>query len=313
MISKIFGSNNKGVKMIYRDSKGRFCKAPIKGYKGFESGLICRGKQYKVGEVFTEPKAIPCKRGIHFCKNPLNVLKFYPLVSTMGILNEYAEVEALEEPVTDDNIKFCTTKLKVVRKLSLEELIQAGINYAFKHNKNVEKGSGPYSVSSRFGGGVAVSNHGLHSIAAATGIFSVVTNSSNSEFSTVVNNGCHSIASSNGNYNVTSNTGICSLSNSNGIGSVAANTGDYSAAFSNGNYSIVASTGNYSVVGVSGKHSVAVNTGCEGKVKGALGCWIACAEWKNYTIVDFKSAYVDGKKIKADTWYMLKNGEFVEI
>lgn len=110
--------------MIYRDSKGRFCKAPIKGYKGFEQGLICRGKQYKVGKVFTEPEAIPCISGIHFCKNPLDVLKFYSPVSNIGIPNEYAEVEALEEPVTDDNIKFCTTKLKIVRKLSLDELIE---------------------------------------------------------------------------------------------------------------------------------------------------------------------------------------------
>ena len=314
MISKIFGSNNKGVKMIYRDSKGRFCKAPsIKGYKGFEQGLICRGKQYKVGEVFTEPEAIPCVSGIHFCKNPLYVLKFYHPVSNTGIPNEYAEVEVLEEPITDDNIKFCTTKLKVVRKLSLEELIQAGVDYAFKHNKDVEKGSGPYSVSSSFGGGVAVSNHGIQSTAAAAGIFSVVTNSSTSDFSTVTNNGWRSIASSNGKHNVTSNTGVCSLSNSNGNYSIVASTGHYSVAFSNGNYSIVASTGRYSAVGVYGKHSVAVNTGCEGKVKGALGCWIACAEWKNNTIVDFKSAYVDGKKIKADTWYRLKNGKFVEI
>ena len=299
--------------MICRDSKGRFCKAPIKGYKGFEQGLVCMGKQYKVGEMFTEPEAIPCERGMHFCKNPLYVLKFYRPVSIMGIPNEYAEVEALEEPVTDDNIKFCTTKLKVVRKLSLDELIREGIYYAFKHNKDVEKGSGPYSVSSRFGGGVTVSNHGIQSTAAATGIFSVVTNSSNSEFSTVANNGYHSIASSNGKHNVTSNTGACSLSNSNGISSVVASTGYYSVAFSNGNYSIVASTGDYSAVGVYGKHSVAVNTGCNGKVKGAFGCWIACAEWKNNTIVDFKSAYVDGKDIKADTWYRLENGKFVEI
>ena len=273
--------------MIYRDSKGRFCKAPsIKGYKGFEQGLICLEKQYKVGEVFTEPEAIPCERGMHFCKNPLDVLKFYHPVSNIGIPNEYAEVEALEEPVTDDNIKFCTTKLKVVRKLSLDEFIQAGINYALEHNQNVKK-----------------SNTGYCSITTNTGYCSITTNTGN----------C-SAATNTGYCSAATNTGNCSVVTTNGDYSAVTNTGDYSIAFSNGNCSIVASTGYYSAVGVSGKHSVAVNTGCKGKVKGTLGCWIACAEHNNKGyIVNFKSVYVDGKDIKADTWYRLENGKFVEV
>lgn len=306
--------------MIYRDSKGRFCKkndvtnVVMKGYKGFEQGLICLGKQYKVGEVFTEPEAIPCKRGIHFCKNPLDVFTFYPPVNNIGIPNEYAEVEALEEPVTDDNIKFCTTKLRVVRKLSFNRFIRNVVEYAFEHNKNVERGYGSYNISYRFGGGVAVSNHGLQNIAAATGIYSIVTNSFSSEFSIVANTGYRSIANSIGSHNVAAATGLYSISNSNGTGSITSNTGYYSVAFSNGNGSIAASTGYYSAVGVSGKQSVAVNTGYEGKVKGALGCWIACAEHNNKgDIVNFKSVYVDGKDIKADTWYRLENGKFVEI
>ena len=254
--------------MIYRDSKGRFCKAPsIKGYKGFESGLICRGKQYKVGEVFTEPEAVPCKSGIHFCKNPLHVFEFYPPVSNTGIPNEYAEVEALEEIVTDDNIKFCTTKLKVVRKLSLEELIQAGINYTLKYKQNIKESTDDHS---------AATNTGNHS--------------------TATNTGNHSAASNTGDYSAASNTGFCSIASNTGVRSTASNTGDYSAA------------------SVSGKHSVAVNTGYKGKVKGALGCWIACAEHDSKgNVIDMQIKKVDGKDIKADTWYRLKNGKFVEV
>lgn len=267
--------------MIYRDSKGRFCKAPsIKGYKGFTQGLICLGKQYKVGEVFTEPEAIPCKRGMHFCKNPLDVLKFYHPVSNIGIPNEYAEVEALEESVTDDNIKFCTTKLKVVRKLSLDELIQAGINYALEHNQNVEKSGNNYSI--------------------ATDDIIHITGTNIYDYNGTIRN-------------INSNTGHFSVAVSNGYRSVAFTNGDYSAAIVTGDYNIAISAGYCNTASVSGKHSVAVSTGYKGKVKGALGCWIACAEWKKYDIVNFKSVYVDGEKIKADTWYMLKNGEFVEI
>ena len=67
---------------------------------------------------------------------------------------------------------------------------------------------------------------------------------------------------------------------------------------------------------MSGDESIASALGIGGKVKGALGCWIVCAEWgiKNYGwhIECVKAAAVDGEKIKADTWYMLKDGEFVE-
>jgi hypothetical protein len=51
---------------------------------------------------------------------------------------------------------------------------------------------------------------------------------------------------------------------------------------------------------------------------GALGCAICCVErgtWDGgtYPIVAVKAAIVDGEKIKADTWYQLKNGELVEV
>lgn len=33
----------------------------------------------------------------------------------------------------------------------------------------------------------------------------------------------------------------------------------------------------------------------------------------NYDITEWKVAVVDGEKIKADAWYKLENGEFVEV
>ena len=51
---------------------------------------------------------------------------------------------------------------------------------------------------------------------------------------------------------------------------------------------------------------------------GALGCWIVLAErddWdgRTYPIVSVKAFKVDGVIVKADTWYMLINGELVEV
>ena len=97
----------------------------------------------------------------------------------------------------------------------------------------------------------------------------------------------------------------------------AATTGDEAHAATTGECAHAATTGDMAHAAVSGKESIASALGVEGKAKGALGCWIVCAEWgiKNdgWHIECVKAAAVDGENIKADTWYTLKNGEFVEV
>ena len=91
------------------------------------------------------------------------------------------------------------------------------------------------------------------------------------------------------------------------------NTGDRSAATNTGNYSAATNTGDYSAAIVSGKGSVAMAIGCESKAKGSLGCWLVLADQNdNCEIIDVQSVKVDGEKIKADTFYTLVNGEFIE-
>ena len=93
-------------------------------------------------------------------------------------------------------------------------------------------------------------------------------------------------------------------------------TGDWAHAATTGYGAHAATTGEGAHAEVSGKESIASALGIKGKAKGALGCWIVCAEWENKTegwhIKCVKAAAVDGENIKADTWYMLKDGEFVE-
>ena len=84
-----------------------------------------------------------------------------------------------------------------------------------------------------------------------------------------------------------------------------------------GNCSVSTNTGNYSASDVTGLGSVAAALGIEGRAKGALGCWIVCAEWAEidheWQRIDVKCAKVDGEIIKPDTWYSLKNGAFEEV
>lgn len=69
----------------------------MKGYKAFEKGMICKGKQYTENTVFEENEAVICQSGMHFCKEPLEVLGYYPLVDDNGNISEFAEVESLDE------------------------------------------------------------------------------------------------------------------------------------------------------------------------------------------------------------------------
>lgn len=76
-------------------------------------------------------------------------------------------------------------------------------------------------------------------------------------------------------------------------------------------------TGDRSAATNTGESSIAVAWGIDSKAKAAKGSYIALAEWKqneNYEweLVGAKMVKVDGKKIKADTFYKLVNGKLVE-
>ena len=104
----------------------------MKGYKGFEPGLICRGKQYAENTVFEEKKAKICSYGMHFCENPFDVLNYYGFINDTGDFNEFAEVEALDGVKTNDNRKYCTKKLKIGAKLSISKFINACVDFAIE-------------------------------------------------------------------------------------------------------------------------------------------------------------------------------------
>ena len=228
----------------------------MKGYKGFSKGLVCRGKQYAENTVFEEDTAEICKSGMHFCENPFDVLDYYGFVADNGELNEYAEVEALDDAYTDDQKKFCTKKLKVGAKLGIDGLVNAFVDFTLDKTKR-------------------------DSVAMNTRNFSVAMNS--------------------------------------GYKSVATNTGNKSVAMNSGYKSVATNTGSHSTATNTGKNGFAISTGIEGKAKGALGCYIAVAEWtydesaNEYKLAGFKAHKVDGKTIKPDTFYTLKNGKFVAM
>ena len=107
----------------------------MKGYKGFRKGLICKDKLYAENTIFEEPEANICVNGMHFCKNPMDVLDYYPLIDDNGEMCEFAEVEALDETLTNDEKKYCTKKLKIGARLSLAEFIKASFDVTYQQIK----------------------------------------------------------------------------------------------------------------------------------------------------------------------------------
>lgn len=102
-----------------------------------------------------------------------------------------------------------------------------------------------------------------------------------------------------------------------GYQSAATNTGYRSAATNTGDRSAATNTGDQSAATAGGKESIALAWGIEGKAKAALGSYIALAEWvkdeNGYKLKCAKMHKVDGKTIKPDTFYTLKDGKFVEV
>ena len=98
----------------------------------------------------------------------------------------------------------------------------------------------------------------------------------------------------------------------------ASATGYQGAASATGYRGAASATGDRGAASATGEAGVALAAGYECKAMGALGCAICCverSEWdgNTYPIIAVKAAIVDGEKIKADTWYRLKNGKFVEV
>ena len=97
----------------------------------------------------------------------------------------------------------------------------------------------------------------------------------------------------------------------------ASATGYQGAASATGDYGAASATGDYGAASATGAASVALASGVEGKVKGALGCAIFAVErgeWDGHTypIISVAAAIVDGERIKADTFYKVEGGEFIE-
>ena len=95
-------------------------------------------------------------------------------------------------------------------------------------------------------------------------------------------------------------------------------TGEFVQIASSGEHALIVSASYYAEIDSTGEDSVIMCAGRNSRAKAKKGSWITLAEWYKDDSCGkmkpkcVKAEYVDGERIKEDTWYKLVDGKFVE-
>ena len=97
--------------------------------------------------------------------------------------------------------------------------------------------------------------------------------------------------------------------------SSAATSGNWSSAATSGNGSSAAASGEESSAATYNRNGIALACGKNAIAKGVVGSYIVLTEWNDNAdeLLLAKMIRIDGKKYKADTWYILENEEIKEV
>ena len=269
----------------------------MKAYKGFNPDMTCRGFQYKEGETYTEDKAELCNCGFHACEDPVNCFNYYDPAESVFHEVELDEVSSERESDT----KVAAKKITIGAKVDFASMVKASIDFRFSKTTEEKGGhaTGDSGAASATGERGAASATGYSGAASATGYSGA--------------------ASATGYRGAASATGISGAASATGISGAASATGDSGAASATGYSGAASATGYSGAASATGKAGIALAAGVECKAMGALGCWIVLTErvWDNaegyYRIKEVRALEVDGVNIKPEVWYMLKDGEVIEV
>ncbi len=284
----------------------------MKAYKGFKKDMTCRDFKFEEGKEYEAAGEIKvCENGFHACERPLDCFNYYAPASSV-----YREVELQGDiSKSEDDTKVASRKIKIGAQLDIAGLVRAQFEYV--NERTTTKHTDKKTANAGHCGAANAGNYGAANAGdcgAANAGYCGAANAgdcgaANAGYCGAANAGDRGAANAGdrgaanaGDYGA-ANAGDCGAANAGDRG--AANAGDYGAAISRG----AASVGSNGVALARGSKS----NGC--KVKGGMGSVLILVFEKetNYDVKEWKTAVVDGKIIKPDTWYELKNGEFAEV
>ena len=305
----------------------------IKGYKAFGKGLICNpdgvAKQYKEHTTFEEDGDVnlgPRRKGVmHFCEDPFDILGRYPLFNSDGEITEIAEVEAVGD-VRNCGNQSITNKLHIGAKLNLKGFVKACVDFTIEKTKfEIDKDSDS-DISS--GDSAQIGSSGNYAQIGSSGDSAQIGSSGYS--AKIGSSGNYAKIGSSGDSAQIGSSGYSAKIGSSGYSAQIGSSGYYAQIGSSGNYAQIGSSGYSAKIGSSGdyaqitsegKNSVVMAAGFDSMAKAKIGSWITLAEWVRVNDDDktiwkpkcVKTEYVDGEKIKEDTFYKLIDGEFKEV
>jgi len=323
-------------------------KQVIKAYKGFEKDLSCRGFQYEIGKEYEQDgEILPCSNGFHACENPLDVLDYYGSID-----NRFCEVEQSGTIVKNDD-KAASSKIKIKAEIGFVGLFKAGIEYlkeltnpdkVVKETKDASAesgdsakigssgdsakiGSSGYSAKIGSSGDSAkIGSSGYSAKIGSSGDYAQIGSSGDSakigssgDSAKIGSSGDYAKIGSSGDSAKIGSSGYSAKIGSSGYSAKIGSSGDYAQIGSSGDSAKIGSSGDYAKINSTGEDSVICCAGHNSCVKAKQGSWITLAEWeyseekKRYVPKCVKTEFVDGERIKADTWYKLQDGEFKEV
>ena len=315
-------------------------KNVITSYKGFDKNMQCRGFQYEVGKEYEMDGEIKCcNRGFHACKSPMEVWDYYDMLNS-----RYAEVEQSGKVEKEENsTKVCSSHIKIKAELKLADIINIGVEWlkditspskvkadgALNDNGDRRKqigssgdyakigSSGDYAQIGSSGDSAKIGSSGYSAQIGSSGDYAKI--GSSGDYAKIGSSGDYAQIGSSGDSAKIGSSGYSAKIGSSGYSAQIGSSGDYAKIGSSGDYAQIGSSGYSAKIDSTGEDSVIMCAGKSSIAKAKVGSWITLAEWKwrdekNRDVpVCVKTEYVDGVNIKADTWYQLKNGKFVEV
>ena len=308
-------------------------KEKIIAYKGFDENLCCRDFQFKVGEEYEQQGEIKCcDNGFHACTNPFDVLNYYDVDGK----NRFCQVEQYG---TIDNsnkdTKQASSKIKIKAEIGMTGLFKAGIEWINEKtnpiliinetkNKN-DNLSGDSAQIGSSGDSAQIESSGDYAQIGSSGDYAQI--GSSGDYTQIGSSGDYTQIGSSGYSVQIGSSGYSAKIGSSGYSAQIGSSGDfaqigssgYSAKIgSSGYFAKIGSSGNSAKIDSTGEDSVICCTGDNSMVKAKKGSWITLSEWKyseekkHYIPFCVKTEFVDGERIKENTWYKLVNGNFEE-
>jgi hypothetical protein len=320
-------------------------KEKVKGYKGFDKNLRCRGFQYEIGKEYEHKGAVEaCNSGFHLCEHPLDVFTYYTPPESRFCEVEGSGKMSRSNSDIDIGANVAASKIKIGEELSLRGIVEAAVKFVFERTNKEEKSCGERGDASATGSYGAASATGKYGAALATGIKGAAyatggkgaasatggdgAASATGVYGAALATGGEGAASATGVYGAalaTGRLGAASATGSDGAAlatgykGAASATGYYGAAVADGYCGAAVANGYCGAASATGDQAIALGSGIESRAKASLGSWIVLSEWNfdaainKYNRVNVSAKKVDGEVIKAGTYYTLKNGEFVEV